>query len=1347
MALTEEEKLRIRQGVAAEFNTQPNPFGDTKQLQSAAVSDWLGGFIRSGVEGTLELFGADKSASNVAWEDEHPMSSLAANFVGTGGLYGGFFKATKSIKRIDAALGAVKGMGRGPVSGAALREAVRFAPLEAARIVGTAVGSPERLDEALFESGINLGLAAGIGALSGLPEKFGTVQSKLKELMPNVNDADPTTLKLREFRKLLEANKIALPRIDEARNLEARLDLAVRAEVPTTSKSAPQVGPKIRYVAEMEPPTPGKSMTKTGFVNSIFSPQRNGLFETRLLAPRGEVRSDMAKFAVDDLGKIQKVMETLPKGATSYMQYPRLVTITGEKQKAIQLWQNNWSRFFSQYAPGSYIGREADDGMFIMLKKLAGDPKTVGKGDEFLVFKTDRPTMFGGTASAWTDRQVEKAMWWPRQFPQGMKPPPGSIHAHIRSEMERMPLAAIDDLTKDATPKTLTERVLAGFGFKPSEQLTSTMRGAAEFAREYLAPTLHLFASNSPGWQRARRAMYIVKQSLERASSTAEALVYGLPQATKGKAYKDLLLHGAKDLYGFDGDTVAALVSRLDDTDRGKLAEIVSSGTWTKEVLSKAHTDGEVSTNLKGLLDKLDDISNKLFVETNAVRTSVGLPALKEKPTHFGLSHMWEGDWRVRIRNAHGNTVYMVGAKDRGSALRHADSVIEKAGMKGTWKYDNSATRTEDVFERGQDYSKEDWMTMLGVNQKGSDYAKAQAAMQKYLRETYTPKSLEKQRGIPGFDLDMSDQALKDRLFQHYRRLTTYHTDLALRFELQQDMLKLADENPTAFRVLTERWGNALGVQGKFSKLQNETMDRGLSPWMGSNSASQIVAVSNTVQHNLQLGSFNFMYPTVNMFSFMTTVLPQVSFVGTAPLQVLQKYYGSLMGHGVDGLARKPVHFLDPMKMVYAGFRHMGGNYKSPGAKAAYERAMTEGVFAPRIVEEHIGLESQFKGRLKDIFAGPGGFVKGIQYLSEFLPNKSEQFSRLHAFSTGLAVGEDILNLSDDALYKFAKDFTHNTMFGYNMVDRAKVIQGPIGSFFGLYKNWQMHYIGWMLEYMGGAMKGNFAPLLWSQAGVGTIAGIGGTTAYGVADAFSRMATGKSAFDSVYKMFSLEDDGDPSFSSDVAFYGLPAFFNTSLQTSASAFGANPGNDAAMLFSFVQAERGQAIGRAIGGAIDNWAATGKSPFSDPLTRDQFLKAVAPRSIIRTAQVLENDYIKSLNTGNPLIQGLSPAERFVYGLGFNTPEMDRTFKIADELYRHEEKRKVAVRYYARQMLELQDAKAWPELTELSKRIMVSGVGIDSVIRSAEGMRQRNLQDIAQSRVKRTSPDYLTDYVEDE
>lgn len=1336
MPLSPADLEAIRTQTQREVARSQNPFGARQET----FVDWTGSFVKSAFEDTVNLFGVPKSASNVAWETEHPMSAIAASFLGTGGVYGAFYKATKNFKRFETALDGLSGVAKAPVAGGALKEAMRFAPLEAARLVGTALGEPDRLAEVAAESGMSLGIAGGIGALAGLPAKFGTVRGAMKELVPNVDDSLPSTLKLRELRALLDQGKIVPEKLEKAETIINRLDGAVRYEHfgANNAKANP------RYITDLDAVEPGQGpLTRTGFVNSMFRPGKNSLFKSQLLVTKGDLPSnEAARHALDTVEELDAAMKALPKHATSFMQYPRLLTVLQEKKKALTLWQNNWSKGFSQFEPGSYIGREADDGMFIMLKKIKGEPNVVNKDDQFLIFKTDRPDYFGGKAAAWTDKQVEAAMWWPKQFPQNVKPLAGSTHEFLQNEFKRMSLQATEDLTRAANPKTMIERAMAGMGLKPGSAMSDGAKGMLEHLRTTLAPAMHLFTGDGPGMARARRAFYLIKSTLDRANATAEALVYGLPHATKGTLAKNLLVHGAKDLYSLDGDTIAGLIQKLDDVDRKKLQEIWL-GSMPIETVRNEAIKGNVSPGLKALVEKLNLVSAKSFEEMNAVRVASGLQPVKSRAGHYGLSHMWEGDWRVRVRNENGATVYMVGAEDRGTAMKYADAVIENAGAKGRWKYDATDFETKDIFRRGFGAAEDDWESMLGINRAGSDYQRASSAMERYVRESWAPKALEKQHGVKGFSLDMSDTALTKRLLNHFRRLQTYSADLALRFELGNDMLKLVDENKLAAKTLGERWNLALGIQGDFSKMQNQFLDKTpVGALVGNNSASAIVGVANTVQHNLQLGSFNLMYPTVNMFTFMTTVLPQVAFVASAPVQNLSKYYTSLLAHGSDGLARKAVHTLDPFKMVYAGFRKMGST--DDGLKKQFDRAMADGLFAPGLVEEHVGADAQLKTRLAGLLQERNGYVKFMQYISEWLPNKSEQFSRLHAFTTGLSVGEDILNLADEPLYRFAKEFTHNTMFGYNMVDRAKVIQGPLGSFFGLYKNWQMHYVGWLLAYTGEAFKGNFGPLLWSQAGVGTLAGLGGTAAYGVADAFTRVATGKGAFDYVYKMFS-QDDGKPDTFSDVAFYGLPAFFNLSLQSSASGFGSNPAKDAGMLFSFVQAERGAAIGKAIGNALDTWMTTGQSPFADKLVRDQFLKAVAPRSIIRTAQVLENDYIKSLNTGNPLIQGLGPMDRFVYGLGFNTPEMDRLYRVSDELYKSEEKRKLAVRYYARQLLDLQESQDWENVTALSKRIMISGVGMDSVLRSVEGMKQRNLQDIAGSRVRKTSPEYLQRYLE--
>lgn len=1304
-----------------------------------SLLDWSGSFIRSGLENAVNLFGVPKSASNIAWEETHPLSSTAAGFVGVGGVYGGFFKATKNLKRLDSALDKIAGVANSPVRGGAVKEALRFTPLEGARIIGTAIGEPEKLDQTLFESGVNLALAGGFGALAGLPAKFGTTPGAIREIAPNVDEKSVSTIKLRQLRELLESGKVHPEQTAKAQRIINQLDGAVRSEEYLTNPNS-VINP--RYITSLYD-TAGNvenKLTRTSWLNSFFKPQKNKIYEVNKLVTKAED----PKFGLDSQAQVDELMARLPTHATSYMQFPRLVTLASEKANLHNLWTSRMAKYATPIGPGEWMAREADDGLFIMMKKLKGDPAKIGKGDQFLTFKTDRPDYFGGKATGWMDRQVEQGMWWARQFPQNQKALPGGAQDFIKQSVAQLPLRSFDDLTQAPGKDGFVRSFLGKLGLKPGEQTTNAVKGALAYMQENFAPQAAQWVGDGPGKLRARWLWGTIKPAMERANSLAEAMIYGLPAVKDGSSLaKQLLFHGAKSLYLKGDKTVFNLIQKLSSEDRSRLAQI-QAGHWDLATVNNRHVAGDISDELHALLTQLEDLSTTQWNELNATRKTLGMPELPARKGHYMMSHMWDGDVRLRVRNEKGETIYMVGADSRGEAIKQGEKVIENAGKKGQWTFDASKQWTKDLFLRGREPNTDDVASILGINTDGSDFRRAASAMEKYVREAYDPKQLAGRQGMQGFSTDMSDKPLAERLLRHTRQMQTHITDLALRAELYPQLLKLQDENPDIFRQVQERWNNALGLGGKFGQVQNDILDQVLAPYVGNNSASKIVATANTVQHNLQLGSFNFMYPTVNMLSFMTTVLPQVSFVGSAEFKTLAQYYTSILAHGSDGLAKRAVHTLDPLKMVYRGFNLMG----KPDAemKGFFEKAMGDGLFAPRLVEEHIGVDAQLKTRLSGVLKEKDGFVKFLQYLSEWMPNKSEQFSRLHAFTTGVATGRDLLGLRGEGLYKFAKEFTTNTMFGYGLVDRAKVIQGPLGSFFGLYKNWQMHYISWMLAYAGQAGRGNMGPLLWSHAGTAAVGGIGGTSAYGLADGFSRIATGESAFSQIYDMFSVNEDGKPDLYSDTAFYGLPALLGVSLQASASSFGANPAKDAGMLFSFVQAERGAAVGKAVGGAIDTWVATGQNPFSDKLVRDQFLKAVAPRSVIRTSQVLEGDYIRSMNTGNPLIQGLSPMERFIYGSGFNTPEIDRTFKVSDELYNSTEKRKAAMRYYARQLLDLQDSGDWKNLTALSRQIAASGVGMDSVLRSADSMRKRNLKDIAEYRLRKTSPDFLSRFVDE-
>lgn len=1308
-----------RPAVAPQSNSNWNPI------------DWTQSLVRAGFEDTLELFGVDKSPNTIQFEKENPMASLAASFVGVGVPYFGWYKASKKLKGFEKLIeGVATARSASPITQGALREALRFTPLEASRFMSTAAIDPTKLWETGAENLVNTGVAAGFGALGGIGQAYGEVAKKIKELAPNVNLRDPLTLQMRELRKMVLEGKVPQERLPEAQKWINRFDEAVRSEtLPGETKYIQAIYNDAEVVGE----------SKARWLNNLFTPRQHKNLAVRTLNTAGE----KSPFGYKDEASWRARLSALPEGASAYMQFPRVVEVRAAGEGGVEYLHKRVAQNMTQVAKDLWITREGDQGLFVMMKKIKTGgareavpnkiPRTQqGNTDEYLLFKTDTPGFFAARAQAWQDRMIAKSAWFDKYAMQNIKYSEGSSGEAIQKQMEQINLRNwYDDLSKAKTDDEFMTKMLSKAGLRPGEKMQDATKGMVSFMREYFSPTMFQF--NGPGGTLARYMMGVMKPAYDRANWVAETMIYGKPISPQGRnLVVSNFFQGERDRIG---GALMPLIEKLDGTDRQKLLQVMGGG-WDKATIEAAYIRGGpegISDRLHRLLLRLDELDGKQMAELLEAQKNAGITQSVPLKGHLMLSRMWEGDWRLRIRSENGATVYMVGAPTRGRAIADAEAIIKTSGER--WTFDKSAQETSDLFLRGTQTGKDDLAELAGIDFSSPSYRRAAAAAEKRIRDTYRPGTLRERLGVEGYAMDMSDKAIAARIFKHSQQIQTHITDINIKKLLEREALMLADQNPGLHRQVNERLGMMRGHAGLMSEYQNAVVDRALGPILGKNSGTKIVGALNTAQHNLQLGMGNIMYPVVNMMQFMQTVLPHVSFVLNADAKTLSNYYNSIIVPGADGLARGPAHWLDPVKMTYKGFQMMRA--PMPAERKLFDRAVEEGIFAPKLVEEHIGVNAQFKQRLSGLLQEQGGFVKFIQYLSEWLPNKSEQFSRLHSFSTGVTVGRDLMRLQGDDLYKFAKEFTHNTMFGYNMVDRAKAITGPVGSFLGLYKNWQMHYLGWFAEYADQAIHGNFAPLLWSNVGTMAVAGTGGTALYGMADAFSKGFTNKSAFQNIYSMFSMNEDGEPDVLSDAMFYGLPSFFNVSLQGSASAPGANPAKDASLLFSFVQMERAAAIGKAVGGAWATADATGQSPFADPMVRDAFLRALSPRSMVRSAQVLEGDYLKSLHTGNPVVKGLSAAERLGYAMGFNSPEIDRAYRVSNELFESEQKRIQAVRTFARRLNELQDGRNFREMTRLQRQIVASGIGLDSVIRSAQYQRDRGRQDMIEYRSKGKRP----------
>jgi hypothetical protein len=363
------------------------------------------------------------------------------------------------------------------------------------------------------------------------------------------------------------------------------------------------------------------------------------------------------------------------------------------------------------------------------------------------------------------------------------------------------------------------------------------------------------------------------------------------------------------------------------------------------------------------------------------------------------------------------------------------------------------------------------------------------------------------------------------------------------------------------------------------------------------------------------------------------------------------------------------------------------------------------------------------------VLKGEEPFSKFLLAVSNYLPAQSEKFARGQAFTTGYILGRDFKKLEGDQLYRFAKKFTESTMYAYSAADRPRIYTGPMGSVFGMFKNWQAHYIGSMLEYAGeGYARGNWNPLLWQMGGTAALGGVAALPVVGVADAFSRWATDESLMNNIYANFGGTDPnsnfGGPA---DAIYHGLPTFLGLSLSGSSAAQLSDPSRDASMLFGFVQADRAKALGQALGSAVDVWADTGQHPIQDARTRDLFIKALAPKSFARAASITEDQGLRSLNNGSKIAGNLNTAEQILYTLGLNPRRLAIANEVGEQLWKDQEAHREKITKMGRYWAEAQRERDWDMLHRLQNQALIEGVDIGRVISSARTQTQNQTKNV--------------------
>ena len=268
-----------------------------------------------------------------------------------------------------------------------------------------------------------------------------------------------------------------------------------------------------------------------------------------------------------------------------------------------------------------------------------------------------------------------------------------------------------------------------------------------------------------------------------------------------------------------------------------------------------------------------------------------------------------------------------------------------------------------------------------------------------------------------------------------------------------------------------------------------------------------------------------------------------------------------------------------------------------------------------------------------------------------------------------------------------------------------------MGSMFGLFKNWQFHFMGNMINYAGLGFKNNvWSPLLWQGGAALALGGLGATPLKMVADGIARWNT--DAPDSFTWMQENWHD-----SADEVYFGLPAFLGVSLQASSTLPGTDVRNDTSSLFSFVLLSRAQAIGKAIGAASTFQGATGENALMNPNVRDQLLAALAPRAVFKAASVMEGDYVRSMSTGYPTVRGISPMGRVLTGMGLNSTEVEEYTVVGKSLYKDQEAKRELVQGLGDGYAQAQLGGDQEEMARIIRRTQVLHIPLSSVMKSAQ------------------------------
>lgn len=1283
---------QLRRNAAAARGEPATPAGGSfvgNPAYAPTTGDYIGGFLSSAGSGVLEVFGHDPLQGAEDFRARNPVAGIASDLVGFGAPFVGWEAAAAKVPRLIKAAEAVKeGLGGG-VLGSAGREAMKLLPFELAR-AGVAVGvNDNSVGDALADSAFNLGIAGGAGAVGGIINRTSRIVNGLDR---QVDPRNPIQLQLRSL-----INATTLPEyasdpvklgalnsaITDLRQVVREWDGSYEALEPVAGQLI-QNEPTRRFVRDL-----GDGFL-TRAVNVMF---RHGKKLTRTDMGNDSVWMDALKNSGID-------PDTFPE----LVQLPRLYF--GGTNKFGRL--ANKALLQRNVGNSTMVMREKGDGLYTVVKPV--DVPRGGKLNEalgkelvpdaapqttkaFLVFKTDMPEKFAPMSSRWAD-EVDRLSGWEKEL----------TEANASGEMYA----------------TAAKTLRSVGGLRGSLETTNAAVDAVLKGMEkYGVPGMFQLR----GQALPRAALATMAMTFDAAKAQAQRMAFGIKELDPAKNALTQVMFGD---FRTKGLSMKALLDAVDERGMGAQAAKIRNEQLDIKTVNQMYAAGEIDRSVWELFSGAQNFSDGIAQgEIHPLQQLTGIYKYRDLAGHYGFPRTRVGDYRGEVRDPQGNLLELVGDKSAANVDKVLNRIVADAALQGkTW------TRGEVHLTDAQLANVLDKEYLNAARGARQEQYMARRLANKHLRDVRGSQTFKSRANVPGWEDGWDKDRWLEEWYQHADMKMNYAASLATSKAIGEVSDKIRVLNGShALDIVARRLRDNMGIPGEIASATNAAFDKVLGPVIGKNSATAIAqALNKTVMH-LSLGALNMAYPAMNMLTFLTNVVPAVSFVKHAPRELLNELYDVSVARARDGV--QAVATPSTMKIMFAGAKQMVS--KEPDWLEAVNRAATDSTLSPRFVEHEIGgstnsLLNDWKGHLKS----PVGWAKGLYSLSELVMASSERLARGQSFATGYKIAKDLLfrakpgeditraGWRKEQIYQFAKRFTEHTNFRYATPDRPTMFAGPVGSVFGLFKNWSAHYFMTMLQYANMVAKNPkdlaaWKPLMYQTAALGATGGISAMPLFSLANNFSKWATNEPIMEHVYRTLGDPGSGDDTFA-DATYYGLPAMLGLSLSAQAQSPITNPLSDAAFMFTPVILDRMKSLYAAIGDSTARFDATGRfNPLESDKLQMEWARATMPRTIYKALQAQSEGLIRSSRDGEPLIRNIGTLERIGFAMGMTPVDVQRMYTVSEDLWQNQEARKRLVQTLGTEWAQAQGAGDYRAVNDVMRRAVQANV-LSNVMHSA-------------------------------